>query len=90
MRWGNTNYAKGTKKETIEMRQKTGIYGSNSSGEVILTIYCFNSSAENSENFQGLPKVCGDYCCPTTTTYESSVAVRKSGYKDEYLMQQLI
>ena len=60
-------------------------------------VYCFDSSAEKDVNFQvkpswveGLPKVRGKYGCPTTETYESSVAVRKSGCTDEQLMQQLI
>ena len=75
----------------------TGIYGSNAAGEVMPPVYCFDSSAENNENFQvkpswveGLPQVRGKYGCPTTETYESSVAVRKSGCTDEQLMQQLI
>ena len=60
-------------------------------------VYCFDSSAENQENFQvkpswvnGLPKVRGKFGCPTTETYDSSVSVRKSGCTDEELMQQLI
>ena len=60
-------------------------------------VYCFDSSAENNDKYQvkpswvkGLPTVRGKYGCPTTETYESSVAVRKSGCTDEQLMQQLI
>ena len=60
----------------------TGIYGSNAAGEVMPPIYCFDSSAEKSDNFQvkpswvsGLPQVRGKYGCPTTENYESSVAV---------------
>ena len=75
----------------------TGIYGSNAAGEVMPPIYCFDSSAEKSDNFQvkpswvsGLPQVRGKYGCPTTENYESSVAVRKSGCTDEQLMHQLI
>ena len=59
--------------------------------------YFFSSSEENSDNFQvkytwvqELPKLRGKYGCPTTETYESSVAVRKSGCTDKQLMQQLI
>ena len=57
------------------------------------TIYYFDTNADNSDNFQvkltwvqGLPKLCGKYGCPTTDTYDSSVAVRKSGCTDEEFM----
>ena len=75
----------------------TGIYGSNAAGEVMPPVYCFDSSADNQENFQvkpswvnDLPQVRGKCDCPTTETYESSVSVQKSGCTDELLMQQLI
>ena len=52
MRWGNPNYTKVTEKVTSGVRHTTGIYGSNSAVEVIPPIYCFDSSAENNDNFQ--------------------------------------
>ena len=101
MRWGDPNYAKVTDKATRGTRHNTVIYGSNAAGEfmphILLCcvsfmphIYCFGSSADNSENFQvkpnwvqGIPKVRGKYGCPTTETYDSSVAVSNIGCSDE-------
>ena len=94
MRWEDPNYAKGTDKANRGTRHNTVIYGSNAAGEFMPHIYCFGSSADNSENFQvkpnwvqGIPKVRGKYGCPTTETYDSSVAVRNIGCSDEELMQ---
>ena len=60
-------------------------------------IYHLDSSVDNSKYFQvkptwfqGIPKVRGKYIFPTAETYDSSVAVRKSGCTDEELMQKLI
>ena len=60
-------------------------------------IYHLDSSADNSEyfqvkptRFQGIPKVRGKYRFSTAETYDSSVAVRKSGCTDKDLMQKLI
>ena len=97
MRWGDTNYAKGTEKSTSGAIHSRVIYGYNSVGEVVPPIYWFDSSSENSDNFQvkptwvqGLPKVRGNYGFPTTKTYDSSVAVSKIVCTDEELMHKLI
>ena len=64
---------------------------------ILSPIYCFDSSAYNSDNFQvkpnwfqGIPKVCGKYVWPATETYDSNMALRKSVFTDESLMHKLI
>ena len=60
-------------------------------------LYCFDTTTDIEENYKvkaewvdGLPTVRGQYGCPTTESYDSFVAVRKSGCTDEQLLQQLI
>ena len=91
------NYAKGTEEANRVARHTTRIYISNAAYDVMPPIYFFISSADNSDNFQvkptwvqGIPKVRGKYGCPTNKTYDSSVAVRKSGYTNKELIQKLI
>ena len=84
MRWRYPNYAMVTGKATRGAIHTTGIKYSNAAGEFTPPIYCLDGSTDNSDNFQvkptwvqGLLKVFGKYSCPTTETYDSSLAVRK-------------
>jgi len=97
IRWGDPKLAKGSERGTRGSRRTTNIYGSNTAGEAMPPIYCYDSSAGDQENFQikpswvqGLPKVRCRYGCPTIESYDSFSSVCRSICTDEQLIQQII
>ena len=89
IRWGDPTLSKGSECGTQGLRHTTGIYGTNSVGEAILPIYCYNSSARDEENFQIKPSW-DKGGCTTVETYDSFAYIRKSGCTHEQLMQKII
>ena len=55
IRWGDPNLAKGSERGTQGLRNTTGIYCANATGEAMPPIYFYNSSAVDEENFQIKP-----------------------------------
>ena len=94
---GGKLLSKGSDQSTRGSRHTVGIYGTNAGGDCMPCVYCYDTATTNEQNFQvktiwceSLSSVCGLYGNTTKENWPSHVSVRKSGFTDEQLFQQII
>jgi hypothetical protein len=93
----NPKRQRGYKRTVKAGRHVTGVYATNSAGEVLPPMYIFDSSATIDKNFRvrvswldGLPEVQGRFGCPSRISSGSFVSVRSSGSMDDSLFNDYI
>ena len=80
--YGNPSLPAGSTRGIRGARHTTSIYGSTASGESMPPVYIYDTKAKQTDNFKlkpswtkNLPKVRGQYGCPTIEEYSSSLCV---------------